>query len=172
MAKTTAKPINVTPNLTRRFMDKYVPATDECSIWPGQRDPNGYGHLHADGSHYLAHRVAYTLLVGAIPDGLVIDHLCRSTGCVNPTHLEPVTNRENLVRGMSPMAQALRSGLCYRGHERVDVDRFGDCRKCKNIRQAERRRVLEAADPSLREARLRKNRHYYLLHRERATATT
>jgi hypothetical protein len=70
-----------------------------CWIWRLRTEPEGYGRLTVDGKDgYLAHRFVYEQLVGPIPDGLHLDHLCRVRSCVNPEHLEPVTPQENLHR--------------------------------------------------------------------------
>lgn len=71
---------------------------DCCWPWLAAR-ANGYGKFYVDGRMVRAHRFAYELLVGPIPEGLVLDHLCAVTFCVNPAHLEPVTQRENARRG-------------------------------------------------------------------------
>lgn len=77
-----------------RFVDK----TDGCWIWTGARNPQGYGQVRLDSQRKgPAHRAMYELLVGPIPEGLVIDHLCSNPPCVNPDHLEPVTQRVNLL---------------------------------------------------------------------------
>lgn len=71
-----------------------------CWLWCAGCDSEGYGRFAvARGMKDRAHRVAYRLLVGAIPDGHVLDHKCRTRCCVNPMHLEPVSNGENVKRG-------------------------------------------------------------------------
>jgi HNH endonuclease len=69
-----------------------------CWLWTAATN-YGYGVFRIDRRSIYAHRYAYELLVGPIPDGLQLDHLCRVPPCVNPTHLEPVTHRENILRG-------------------------------------------------------------------------
>lgn len=69
-----------------------------CHNWTGSLNSKGYGRLMVDNVRRAAHRVAFQLAGGTIPDGLQIDHLCRNRRCVNPAHLEPVTNRENCLR--------------------------------------------------------------------------
>jgi len=81
-----------------------------CWMWRGQTIPLGYGRL-SHGGPLQAHRVAYEILVGPIPEGLTIDHLCRVPGCVNPAHLEPVTASENLRRRHAAVTH------CPQGHE-------------------------------------------------------
>lgn len=94
---------------------------DLCWIWTGARS-NGYGRFNL-GSHLPpaqqsvpAHRVAYEMLLGPIPEGLYIDHLCRTPPCVNPFHMEPVPHLENWARGMSQTAINRRKTHCLRGH--------------------------------------------------------
>ena len=80
---------------------------DECWEWLGAKLVKGYGHFFLGGTRQegnrrwvLAHRFAYEELVGPIPDGLDLDHLCRNVGCCNPAHLEPVSRSVNLLRGV------------------------------------------------------------------------
>ena len=82
-----------------RFWAK-VTKTDRCWLWTGATTPKGYGQFSARASrHTYAHRYAYELLVGGIPDGLTIDHLCKTRNCVRPDHMEVVTRGENTRRG-------------------------------------------------------------------------
>jgi hypothetical protein len=71
-----------------------------CWIWQWSKDHNGYGVACLNGRRMGAHRAVYIEHRGRIPDGLFLDHLCRNPICVNPDHLEPVTPRENLLRGL------------------------------------------------------------------------
>ena len=73
--------------------------SDGCWEWLGCKDGDGYGMFRFEGYMRRAHRWGYELLVSKVPEGLVLDHLCRNPSCVNPDHLEPVTNQENLDRG-------------------------------------------------------------------------
>lgn len=73
--------------------------TDSCWLWVGATNGEGYGCITIHNESLMTHRVMYEALVGPIPDGLFIDHLCRVHNCVNPEHLEPVTHGENVRRG-------------------------------------------------------------------------
>lgn len=77
---------------------------------------NGYGRLSWAGVERLAHRLSYEMHTGPIPPGLTIDHLCKTTGCVNPAHLEAVPIRVNILRGTAPSALRARQTHCIRGH--------------------------------------------------------
>jgi hypothetical protein len=121
---------------------------DGCWPWLGWKDGEGYGTFWIDGRYHRAHRFAYELLVGPIPEGLQPDHLCRNHACCNPTHLEPVTQRENILRGFSPTAINARKTHCAKGHPyddkntRIDKHGWRSCRICKagNLRRLRRRR--------------------------------
>lgn len=102
-----------------------------CWIWQAA-SKKGYGVSSWLGRFDAAHRVSYRAFVGPIPEGLQIDHLCRVPMCVNPAHLEPVTARENTIRGTSFAAQNARKERCIRGHDDWVRDSRGRrrCRTC------------------------------------------
>jgi hypothetical protein len=112
-----------------------------CWIWQqGLFRATGYSQGHAPGGHpRLGHRLAYEAFVGPIPVGLNLDHLCRVIKCVNPAHLEAVTQRENLLRGESPVAINARRTHCINGHEFTpeNTGRHGGHRRCVICRRAE-----------------------------------
>jgi hypothetical protein len=107
---------------------------------------HGLFNLGADNDRrpVRAHRFAYENLVGEIPDGLALDHLCRNPRCVNPDHLEPVTHAENVRRGYAPNMLLNRLQVCAEGHDtRLDnsvyIARNGrrSCKICAGRRQRE-----------------------------------
>lgn len=126
--------------LLERFWSK-VEKTDYCWEWKAAKTPKGYGQFNIDKVVLRAHRVAYELVVGPIPDGLTIDHLCRNPSCVNPDHLEPVTNRENTLRGSNFIAQHAKKTHCPHGHEYTEENTYRkprggrECLTCKRRRR-------------------------------------
>lgn len=80
-----------------------------CWLWTGARSNTGYGNIEVDGKCLATHRVSYALTYGSIPEGMVLDHLCSRRACGNPLHLDPVTQRENVRRGPSPVGVAMRA---------------------------------------------------------------
>lgn len=109
--------------MTPSTLDRVYTGTFEndmgCWVWTGGRYPNNYGRMRVSNVSVRVHRVAYELLIGKIPRGLEPDHLCRNRLCVNPSHLEPVTRKENLMRGLGPQAARYRHAnrkACKNGH--------------------------------------------------------
>jgi HNH endonuclease len=93
------------------------PELGPCWQWLGVPHRGGYGrHSPGPGVMMYAHRYSYVLLVGPVPDGLQLDHLCRNRMCVRPDHLEPVTAKENVARGEAPTAIHGRKTSCDAGH--------------------------------------------------------
>jgi hypothetical protein len=120
------------------------PTPDGCWNWVWSRTRSGYGMVGSGGKVKRAHRVVYELLVGPIPDGLQIDHLCRNKSCVNPAHMEPVTHRVNTLRGTAMSAIHAAKTHCPTGHAYDDANthvyqgrRY--CRACRVIRQRRKR---------------------------------
>ena len=131
----TVKPVS------QRFWEK-VSKGDGCWDWKSCKTVSGYGAFSVGNKMQYAHRYSYEDFVGPIPAGLQLDHLCRNRGCVNPAHLEPVSQKVNLLRGMSPPALNSRKDSCSRGHEYTveNTYRYPDgSRKCRTCRDEYRR---------------------------------
>ncbi len=128
-----------------------VDQTDTCWNWTHRTSAAGYGRHRVAARDVSAHRFAYELLIGPIPEGLQLDHLCRNTSCVNPDHLEPVTARENTLRGFGPSSINAKKTHCLRGHEftpentRIEKRNGGRvCRECKRIRNKAEKAAMRA----------------------------
>lgn len=127
---------------TIRFWSK-VQKTDECWLWGGHICTQGYGQMNVRGRDVLAHRLSYQLLVGEIPEGLELDHLCRIRTCVNPAHLEPVTHAENMKRMLNSVTRPQQI-LCKQGHvlDGIRTRKTGGryCKTC-NLESKRRQRL-------------------------------
>jgi hypothetical protein len=131
-----------------------------CWEWQGALSC-GYGSVKVGTGSSLVHRLVYELIIGPIPDGLQIDHLCRNRRCARPSHLEPVTQRVNLLRGNTLTAMHAAKTHCVNGHELVPENvwvrpRNGNksrtCRVCirKRNRESKVRRVARRRGANLR----------------------
>jgi hypothetical protein len=136
---------NNRPQWWDRFWAKVAVAENGCWEWQASITKHGYGRFSAVGSRpELAHRLAYQALVGQIPSGLVIDHLCRNRRCVNPSHLEVVSADVNTLRGGCPAAVNAKKTHCPNGHplvgDHLSVDALGKrrCRTCTNQKALDR----------------------------------
>lgn len=121
---------------------EHCPDLGPCWLWTGYKG-RGYGGIRIRGKDVRTHRFAYELLVGPIPDGLELDHLCRVRHCMNPDHLEPVTTRsENILRGYR--ARGLKNH-CVHGHEYTEASTvmFRGKRQCRICHKQRQRRWQE-----------------------------
>ena len=109
-----------------------IDATGDCWEWTGAIQGDGYGSLTFDSQPWLAHRFIWTAMIGPIPDGLTIDHLCQNRICVNPDHLETVRFQENVWRGSNPRYRTVKHKRCQNGHRYIgaNIDRRGKTNRC------------------------------------------
>ena len=145
-----------------RFMKRIIFLPSGCWEWQGAIDGHGYGVLWNGHRLVGAHRFSYQQLVGAIPEGMVIDHLCRNSRCVNPKHLEVVTHHENQMRGKMGVLGHwnLAKTHCPHGHQysRENTYIFREkngglgrmCRICMKIRDAKKKTKKRAPPVSRR----------------------
>src|SRR5438105_5298167 len=119
------------------IMGRLVVQENGCCIWPGARS-TGYGYVKWMNKNRLVHRLLYEHFIGSVPKGLELDHLCRNRACANFAHLEPVTRRENVLRGESRQAVNARRTHCINGHllDEKNTHYYGpghrQCRQCHN----------------------------------------
>jgi hypothetical protein len=131
----------------QRFFDKIKYFEDDvaCWVWKGAANKRGYGNFFIrKGVFALAHRWSWEFLRGEIPAGLKLDHLCRTPRCVNPWHLDPVTQSVNLHRGDTIPARNRQKTHCKYGHSLVDADirpgtGWRECVICKEITREKRK---------------------------------
>jgi len=134
------------------FWSKVRKQEDGCWIWLAGKtggkggESGGYGLTVRNGVRIYAHCFAYEELEGPVPEGMELDHTCRNHACVNPEHLELVTHRENILRGLSPAANRAKQTHCKYGHAfdnkntYVYKDGTRRCRAC-HVRQEQQRRI-------------------------------
>lgn len=140
------------PDALGRFLAKAeVDQETGCWLWNGYVAPSGYGQIRIASRLYLAHRASYMVFVGEIPEGLQVDHLCRVTRCMNPSHLEAVTPKENTRRSTAGEATRRRHRAkthCPQGHPydsaNTSITRSG-ARRCKACGRAYWRRKAAAS---------------------------
>lgn len=142
------------PSFEFNFWSK-VSIGDGCWMWMKGINHSGYGHIRINDRRYLSHRVSYRLIIGAIPEGLQLDHLCRVRACVNPSHLEPVTNLANSRRRFVFVKATLDERThCWQGHLLDSRNTYtypghsNKCRRCHNessARKYQRKQALKKA---------------------------
>lgn len=143
-----------------RFWKRVRKDPDGCWRWTGALFAgSGYGMLSVNRRPALAHRVSWELHRGAIPEGAHLDHLCRVRECVNPEHLEPVSPRENLMRGETTVAaQNAAKIACPLGHPYDETNTYvtpdgkRGCRECRRRQWREWNRRRQAAVAGARRA--------------------
>lgn len=106
-----------------------------CWIWQGCILHDGYGVVGVNWRQERVHRVAFSEAIGPIPEGYVIDHLCRVRSCTNPLHLEATTNRENILRGNGASAHHAKKTHCPKGHPYVGENLIIELNKGRKIRR-------------------------------------
>lgn len=147
--------------LPQRFWDKVTTSNTNfyndtpCLEWTACTDIDGYGRFQLNGRSEYAHRLAYEEKYGSIPDGLVINHLCRNRACQNrENHLEVIARSENIQKGLAGFVAGLRNRLkthCKQGHEfnkentYIQPKGWRECRTCNRIKQRQhtQRKKLE-----------------------------
>lgn len=129
------------PSIRRRIRKR-----NGCWVWTGSIE-RGYGRMRVGGKWKRMHRFMYEHHVGPIPDGLVLDHLCRNKACCNPMHLEAVTQKENIRRGDTG-AHNRRKTHCKHGHPFTDKNTYitkaghRQCKACRRVSDRTHRRKL------------------------------
>jgi hypothetical protein len=161
-----SRPDHVPEKTWQRFWAKVVEEDNGCLVWTGATKPNGYGCFARLGRAYHPHRLSYEWLVGPIPDGKEIDHLCRNKACVNPEHLEAVTHLENIRRYHAGKTH------CKNGHELVGDNALPQkkgstiCRTCYQL-SLDRRREKYQTDDAFRERAIETSRLWVEANKER-----
>lgn len=150
-------------SLHERLLRRMKVSPTGCWIWTGGKNNMGYGliqeqrHTSNVRETVLVHRAMYRLRIGPIPHGMQLDHLCRTPLCMNPDHLEPVTARENNMRGIGTAAKNAIKTHCQAGHEftpeNTRLIKGGRARQCiacckrRNAESVERKRQARLAKP-------------------------
>lgn len=138
--------MNLTLKQMARFYDSFDIIPDGCWVWKKLCSSNGYGNFSINKKTFYAHRISYELYNDPIPEGLVIDHLCRNRRCVNPEHLEVVTQRENISRGVGYGRGCASKTHCFNGHPYIESNIYfrksktGAISRCCKICHKEGRR--------------------------------
>lgn len=141
-------------SLPDRIKSCSTPADNGCWVWNRKLTTAGYGRTPYQGKSMYAHRLAYVAFKGQIPDNMHLDHLCRNPACVNPEHLEAVTHKVNVQRGLRGVLNPQRLvTYCKHGHEFTEKNTYWKlnpntdrktrmCITCKNFRKTKAYRSL------------------------------
>lgn len=120
---------------------KYIRIDGDCWTWTGGKNENGYGKFHIGRKQYYAHRISFSVFRCDIGTGLIIDHTCKNTSCVNPEHLRQVTQKTNMLENSESVSyyHSLKTH-CPQGHEynesNTHIKKKGirECRACDRAR--------------------------------------
>ncbi len=135
---------------TANSFSSRIQKTATCWLWTGTKNHAGYGRFMVDGRRVGAHRHSYILAKGPIPAGLQIDHLCRVRACVNPDHLEAITQEENILRGFGISVVNAKKTHCPQGHPLSGTNLLlGKHRRCRTC-QTQRLRMRYLRDLAAR----------------------
>lgn len=138
-ARSTVNRLPMTASMAERFEHYVDRLPSGCWQWTGYLKPNGYGSIWDGTRKVYAHRYAHELHNGPIPAGMQIDHLCLNKACVNPAHLDVVTQKVNLLRADGSPAINARKTHCKRGHKFTDDNTRTNsrghrvCKECSRI---------------------------------------
>ena len=139
-------------SITERFLEKTERQENGCLLWTAHVTRGGYGQfwIPTKPRHVSAHKWWWEQINGSVPEGLELDHLCRNRRCVEPTHLEAVTHKTNMLRGNAPSTKQAQQTHCLFGHayDEANTVRWKGhrkCRVCMNARAKEKYRRLAAA---------------------------
>jgi hypothetical protein len=139
---------DITPEET--FFARVTEGSSGCWLWDRPMDTTGYGQFSDNRKMWLAHRWSYEFLRAEIPDGLVLDHLCKTHLCVNPWHAEPVTQKVNVLRGDGLTAAKAAQTSCIHGHPFDEANTYIDKRghrSCQTCRRETSRRHQQSRRP-------------------------
>lgn len=155
-------------NLPEKFLSRIEINEMGCWIWKAGKTSCGYGAFYENGKQIASHRYSYTKAKGGIPEKMDIDHLCRNRACCNPEHLEAVTRKANLERGLTLIAGNLLKTHCPRGHEYskdnlIKSKKNRDCRICNLNRSKLMYVKKKMEDPNFTLNRNAKAREQYKL---------
>lgn len=139
-------------DLLDRVAARYTIDEGGCFLWTGHTSRFGYAQTTVEGRAVVAHRAVFEAVVGPVPEGLVLDHLCRVRNCINPDHLEPVTVAENNRRGTGWSGRHAQKTHCPKGHPYDEDNTYlggaramRQCRACHREHQRQYRAQKKAA---------------------------
>ena len=145
--------INLTEKDRSRFwkyVEKPIFNNLDCWKWKGYKNIKGYGQIWVKPKLYPAHRISFLMYKGSIPNGMVLDHICRIRNCVNPWHLRVVTVKENVLCGIGKPAILAAMKICSKGHpfngKNLGIDKNRGqryCKECRRLRQIEYRKKVK-----------------------------